>query len=299
MHVILTGTRGFIGGHLKLVLQMKGIDVTAVLFDETIESPPTEDAVSLKDFLLHPKEYIRPDSILIHCASAGVQSKGVTPEELYSVNVESTIKFLTQATKNGLKDVIVCGSGFEYGESTDYTPKTTSSPLRPTSEYAKSKAQGFEQIQKCFQTSNINLTYIRMYQVFGPGERLPRLGPSILRESESGRDLILNSPLDIRDRAHVCDVCEGIYQEISMLGGFQVINLCTGVGTSNLDFTNRLWEELNCAGRVEFTPYQETGRHSYIVGVPTRNSPGQTLNSIGEYTSEMWKKSLVECIRKH
>ena len=106
MHVILTGTRGFIGGHLKLVLQMKGIDVTAVLFDETIESPPTEDAVGPKEFLLHPKGYIRPDSILIHCASAGVQNNGVTPEEFYSVNVESTIKFLTQATKNGLKKTL-------------------------------------------------------------------------------------------------------------------------------------------------------------------------------------------------
>ena len=109
MHVLLTGSRGFIGGHLLKVLTSRGVPITPILFGESNNLP---GSITYRDFVASPKDFIRQDSVVIHCASSGVYEVE-SNTTLTKVNVERTAQFLKAAVDFGVKKVLVCGSGLE------------------------------------------------------------------------------------------------------------------------------------------------------------------------------------------
>jgi nucleoside-diphosphate-sugar epimerase len=54
MHIILTGSRGFIGRHLVKILNKRNVESTQVLFDEDSTELEIYPSISLAAFLKSP-----------------------------------------------------------------------------------------------------------------------------------------------------------------------------------------------------------------------------------------------------
>ena len=69
------------------------------------------------------------------------------------------------------------GSCFEYGLSAKKNKKlSTKSNLLPKGYYAMSKASLYFQLRNFYKKNKkLNIIYLRYFQVFGEGEKLPRL----------------------------------------------------------------------------------------------------------------------------
>lgn len=206
---------------------------------------------------------------------------------------------MSAALTSGINKIVICGTGLEYGNFSDPEPKAIDSPLHPESDYALSKVIAFHEIQKLVSSYKVELTYLRIFQAFGPGEKFPRLGPSILKAKVENTNLVLRRPDDVRDFVHVCDVAEQILTYSTFNSKTEVVNVSSGAPMSNLDFSLRVWEALRCSGKIQVDSNYGFSSKTYYLGEPDKLNGLQPIRSIYSFTPLDWKNSLNSCIREH
>jgi len=194
------------------------------------------------------------DSI-VHFASAGVSPRKANWDELYYWNVGCTLKLLKSAAEADVQKVLISGSFIEYGLSAnkyDYIP--TSAALLPTTPYASSKAAAFELAYGFCLEAKISLFYNRIFSAYGEGQFEQNLWPSLKKAAESGEDFNMSSGIQIRDFISVEDVGNIFLRDLKLdvKGDFapRINNVCSGKGTSVLEFASYWWNKWNAKGKL-------------------------------------------------
>jgi nucleoside-diphosphate-sugar epimerase len=123
--------------------------------------------------------------------------------------------------------VVVAGSGYEYAAQARHL--TESDPIFPSSPYGISKAAA------TFCAANysayIPITVLRIFNVYGPGERLPRLLPYIVENASLGNPVELTPCEQIRDFVYVGDVASLFWRALESSpsdGQLRILNLGSG-----------------------------------------------------------------------
>jgi nucleoside-diphosphate-sugar epimerase len=257
MKIFLTGGTGFIGSHLLNLLSKDKLNVTATFRDHVktrvhiignnIKWINTSlDQIKINDLYGH--------DILIHLAAHTPNIPYDSEESCIYWNATVPINLIKSAHDAGINHVIVAGSSAEYGLSSnefEYIP--VNAPLKPIGSYPKSKAMASELINDLNKRISINISYLRIFQVYGEGEQDNRFWPSLKRAAIAGHDFPMSSGEQIRDFINVSDVALKFFEEIyNSTGSGKTIykNIGTGKPTKLIDFANYWWDKWQATGNL-------------------------------------------------
>jgi nucleoside-diphosphate-sugar epimerase len=259
MKIFLTGGTGFIGSHFLQLALEEGHEVVALC---RTQSPKTKINLENQPIWLNKSfiEVTKMDfsgiDILLHLAahSANVPYDNLINCIQYNV-VEPLVLFQTAYTAE-IKHFIAAGSCFEYGKSGErheFIP--VCAPLEPTQTYPTSKALSSIAFNQFALENKVNLSYLRIFQVFGEGEEKSRLWPSLKKAALDGGDFKMTHGEQIRDFVYVKDVARKLLDEakLSLVGVFEkpkFVNIGTGYPQSIKQFSEYWWKKWNARGKL-------------------------------------------------
>ena len=178
---IVTGSAGFIGGHLTDELLSLGYRVVGIDNMRSGLQSTMDLHVLNKNFI--PKYYdIRDEKIesvfreyepffVFHLAAIpGVAPSVMEPLMSNDTNVNGTVNILNMSQKYGVKKVVFSSSSSVYGGAKN-TPTKETCGLSPKSPYALQKKIGEEYCKLFSDVYGLDTVCLRYFNVFGPRQR--------------------------------------------------------------------------------------------------------------------------------
>ena len=167
----VTGGTGFIGSHLVEYLLAEGYEEVRCLVRNRKRWLEDIEGVQIIRGDLHHKEALEQgiEGVDEVYHLAGV-TRSRTPEGYYRGNVEATLNVLeaVKSVNPEVNKVLITSSLAAVGPSRDGKPLTEEAPLRPISEYGRSKAEMERRVRPCMDT--LPITIVRPPAVYGPRE---------------------------------------------------------------------------------------------------------------------------------
>ena len=180
MRVLVTGSAGFVGSHVVASLINLGHDVTGVdSLDETLY-PAVEKQERIRElqekgmgFLevrigdLQPND--GPFDWIVHSAAlAGLSPSWVYPERYIQANVVESSHLAELALGWGSQKFIFLSTSSVYG---NILHGDEESPTKPLSPYGLTKLTAEKLIANQLKSSQLDLKILRLFSVYGPGQR--------------------------------------------------------------------------------------------------------------------------------
>ena len=227
--VLVTGADGFIGKHALPPLLARGFEVhaTSLRPDELPGDGVSWHAADL----MHPDEVrrlferVRP-SHLLHFAWYAVPGRFWTSPENYRW-VQATVGIFEQFAASGGRRVVAAGSCAEYDWSSGICTEG-STPLRPGTPYGLCKRVTGELLESFAASSALSAAWGRIFHLHGPGERPPRLVPSVIEALLRGEPALCSHGEQIRDFLPVEEVADAFVALLtSEVTG--AVNIASGV----------------------------------------------------------------------
>jgi nucleoside-diphosphate-sugar epimerase len=218
-HVIVSGSSGFIGTKLCERLQQEGVALIRVPHFELLKLHCDVDIRSKWHDILRGKK----PSHFIHLAwNVNASAWKNTPSQ------ENLIK--------GTLALLEMGDSLQYvlatGTSQEYLPKTyaldENSDLSFDCQYLMDKHLMHEEMRKYTLKRGIAFGWVRLFNVYGPGDHPSRVLSSLIKSYKKGEIFKLRNPDYALDLVHVEDVVEGILHLMSIRGN-GIFNLGSGV----------------------------------------------------------------------
>ena len=203
MRLFVTGGTGFIGshflnlaahrGHTVIALRRKGSQPRVPVLKEPHWIEGDLDADFATEF--------KGIDCLVHLASHSANTPYDNLPNCLYWNVLASARLLTSAISSGVSRFVIAGTCFEYGLSAnDFEFIPPSAPLRPIWTYPISKAAASEVFMGLARDHQVNLSILRLFQIFGEGEQESRFYPSLCRAALAGHDFEMSSGEKIRDK---------------------------------------------------------------------------------------------------
>lgn len=234
MKALITGSSGFIGGHLVAELKANNYEVVKC------DMRPSDDNVALdimdQELIQNVLEEHKPDIIINMAGQANVGLSWKKPQLTVQLNTVGLINIL-EAVKaiNPKIRVIAVGSSDEYGSLEERgTNVTEDIPVKPITPYAISKQAQELFAQLYVRAYGMDVCMIRLFNLGGPGQAKGYMisdFSSGIAEVEAGkREFMSVGNLEsARDFTHVKDACRAVrlIAEKGHVG--EVYNICSGV----------------------------------------------------------------------
>lgn len=295
MKILIAGGAGFIGSTIASAATDAGMDV--VLLDD-LSAGRREFARDLPfyegdiaDGDLVDRVFIEHPDIdaAVDCAALIVVPDSVTdPLGYYNTNVGKGVAFLQHLARNGCERLLFSSSASIYEAPDGHPAVDESSPIRPLSPYATTKAMFETVLADTAAAGILNVISLRYFNPIGADPQLRTglqirtpthaLGAMITAHhtggtfSITGTDWPTRDGSGIRDYVHVWDLAQAHvaalqqFDKVTADKHAQAINLGTGDGTTVLEL---------------ITAFNEvTGRT-----LPTRTTAARPGDSAGAYTS--------------
>ena len=210
--VLVTGGEGFVGRHVVAAGRLRGAEVFALSRIPGESEGVTAVRCDMADVgnVREIVRRIRPQGI-IHLAAGGVGYATGSVSELLAINTLGLAGLLEAAA--ALKPppaVVIAGSGFEYAQAD--RPIREGDRLGPTSAYGVSKASAT--LVAGFFREKLPVTVLRLFSLYGPGEREPRLVPYVIACSQRNVPIELTSGEQVRDYTFVEDAAEAFWRTL-------------------------------------------------------------------------------------
>lgn len=212
--VLITGARGFVGAHLIPVLEAAGHEVIGV---NSAAGDVSDDAT----WALLPKS-----DVVVHLAGKTfVPDSWKDPGSFLRSNLLGTVGALNYCRTHASRLVFL--SSYLYGNPA-MLPIAESAQLVATNPYALSKKLAEEACGFYAEHFGVNVTILRAFNVYGPGQPGHFLIPSIVRQLSHGESVRVMDLEPKRDYVYVGDLAEAIELTIERPRRFNVLNIGTG-----------------------------------------------------------------------
>lgn len=250
----VTGSSGFIGKHLVHLLKDKGIDV--------LEISRTTNSVDVTNW--EQVQKVPVQDVVFHLAGAtNIQKSFTQPWNVYYTNCIGTLNILEWCRVHKIKRMVYA-STFVYGVP-KYLPVDEIHPVSPNNPYSRSKLMGEELCDAYCRDHGLNVTILRFFNIYGPGQTGNFLVPDILRQLPAG-DVILGDPSPKRDFVYISDVVDALIAgSESDLKGCSLYNIGSGESYPVCEIADLLADlYLNSTGRNISIKYTYGKRRSEI-----------------------------------
>lgn len=246
---LVTGASGFVGRHLvdRLVLDDRNVAILVRtgfvvprqwLGRVTVVTLPNWNTAAIGD-VLGGLNFDR----VFHLAAYGVYPDQRNSSALVDGNVDLPLSLAEFCHRWGAS-LVATGSSAEYASVTCGHRLLETDPLMsgaspPT--YATTKtAGGLLLLQRCAEL-RVRSRYLRLFNVYGPGEASHRLLPSLAQKLLAGETVPLSAGNQIRDFVYVEDVVDACLRasdhcSANSAPSGAVWNVCSGQGSSVRQF---------------------------------------------------------------
>jgi len=216
--VLVTGASGFIGRHLVPALRAAGHDVLERdIGDGDIADERTWAAWPRTD-------------IVVHLAGRlSVPESWADPSGFARVNLVGTVAALGFCQRHGAGLVFM--SSYLYGNPS-VLPIPETAPVVATNPYALSKKLAESACRFFSDHCGVDVTILRPFNVYGPGQAGDFVIPSIVRLVKEGREIRVRDLRPRRDYVYVTDVVRAIVMVVGRRQRFCVLNVGSGVSHS-------------------------------------------------------------------
>ncbi len=148
--------------------------------------------------------------LVFHLAGYGVKPDERDIDMMFDVNVDATRAVVRQSGLCGAEAVVVAGSGAEYDFTDADGPVSEECALQSRSLYGASKAAGGLAALAMAGAMGLPLAVARLFGVFGPGEALHRLLPSLVNALSKSERVHLSPGMQRRDALYVQDAVDAL-----------------------------------------------------------------------------------------
>ncbi len=274
VRIFVTGATGFIGSHFVNHALAAGHDVVALR--RSTESTPRIDLAREPAWLTMSMEHLTERElaeidVVVHLAAAGNSPRTATWDELLRWNVAAPARLFLTAASAGVSRFVAAGSCLEYGRAGErYEFIPPDAPLEPTGGYAASKAAASVLLCAIAAERELQLSYLRLFSVYGPGQHEGNLWPLIRHAALAGEDLPLTPGEQVRDfvdtETVVAHLLAAAQDENVQPGLPRVSNVGTGRPQTVRQFAEYWWQEFNAAGKLLFgeLPYRDDEVMRYV-----------------------------------
>lgn len=219
--VLVTGASGFIGKHLVPRLRAEGREVLDV---RRTSGDVAEQATW---------QSLPPADVVVHLAAKSfVPDSWEAPGAFLRTNLLGTVAAIEFCRAHGAG--LVFPSSYLYGEAVRQ-PIPESATLTATNPYALSKKLAEEACEFFADRWGVNITILRPFNIYGPGQSHTFLVPTIVNQLKAGKEVHVKDLEPRRDYVYVLDVVEAMAKAVACTRGFSVFNLGSGVSHSVAD----------------------------------------------------------------
>ena len=252
MRVLVTGARGFVGGHLTAALRARShevIEADRAARDDAVLALDVTDALAVRAAF----DLARPDAVAHLAAQASVAGSHDDPDGTFRVNAGGTLNVLDAAralVAEGVRArVLVASSAEVYGaQPREAYPLRETAPALPRNPYAASKAAAEALTQAYARSYGIDAVATRAFNHIGPRQdeqfAVAAFALQIARAAAGHTRVVRVGNLEAsRDVLDVRDVCSAYI--LLLEGGGEageVYNVCSGTATTMRELLRRLIE---------------------------------------------------------
>ena len=273
--VLITGATGFFGRHLTKEALGRGLPVVATFRRHSALTAEFEEqgvlTVRSEDLFEEPLEWwvelLSGVDSVIHAAWPMQRVDYVSPEVNLKA-LDGSKRIAQAATLVGLEKLVGIGSCYEY-DLTERTPLSHDSNERPNNPYGLAKLRVQRNWNKVTQSGGVEMAWCRPFFLYGDGERVDRLFPTIVNAVKNGERAFLTHGEQVRDylpaevaASKVLDVLLGDYVGVQLI--------CSGEPVTVRDFAKNVEASLGAQGHLVFGTRPENSIDPpYVVGVPS------------------------------
>jgi len=201
MNILITGSTGFIGIHLKQkLLNIKNYSI--------FELNRNRADIALKEIQLKKIDHV------IHLAAKSfVPESWKNPYLFYRTNVLGAVNVLEFCRKN--KCDLTALSSYIYGKP-KYLPINEKHPMRPFNPYSHSKILSEKLYNYYRENFNLRINILRPFNIYGPGQKdifvIPKIIKQLLDKKFKHIELYDSKPK--RDYLYIDDLIDAIVKTI-------------------------------------------------------------------------------------
>jgi len=264
LKILVTGASGFIGNHLiKELLKNTNHEIIATSRD--IEKAKKYDWFSKVKHIsydLNSKEELnlfeyfnKPDRV-IHLAWDGLPNYN----DLIHIekNLINNYKFIKNLVANGLEDITIAGTCFEYGMVNGCLSEDIQT--NPSNSYAIAKDSLRKFIEELKKQYKFNYKWIRLFYMYGEGQGEKSLIALLDKAIQNGeKEFNMSGGEQIRDYLHIQEVVSNI-SKIALQNKIdnQIINCCSGKPISIRKFVENYLDEKSYSMKLNLGYYPYT-----------------------------------------
>jgi len=232
MKIAVIGATGFLGSNIIKFLSKKyKIIATYNNKNKIIRKYHNIRNIKWKFLDIYKKKkffkYLEHPDIVIHLAWSNLPNY----KRKYHIKKElpKQKKFIFSLINNGLKNIFIAGTCFEYGLQNGKLNENIKE--KPNNNYSLAKYLLKKYIFSLKKKYNFNLTWGRIFYVYGKHNSRHTLFNQLLYSSKKNIKLNVNGNL-IRDYLHIDQVSKIIVNLCIQRRDFGVLNICSGKGVS-------------------------------------------------------------------
>jgi nucleoside-diphosphate-sugar epimerase len=258
--IFATGTSGTIGKHFGSRVSKIAIDL------ENMEKSFTIPDLESKDSILHTAGIV------------GSINVSAIPDKSHAINVVGSSKLAKYARDKNINRFVFVSSAHVYTSSDLILDENSS--IGPITMYAKQKLEAERNIIKIFEGVQEKLCIVRIFSVLDWDVSDFTLGGAIKQLTELNSQSILRNIDDVRDFLTPNQVANALIAIVNEPSLAVIVNLCSGVGTSVLNATQKMCESSGVKFPAE-RMMKGNSDNPYMVGSNlklTSHIPGLDLN---------------------
>ena len=206
--VVVTGARGFLGGHLVTTARARGAEVLEIVRQR--EEGAREDPATLgTEELLHNPARLDGTDVFVHAAAVR-HCHGASAASYRASNVD-LVEALVRAATGRVGRFVLVSSVNVYGfPAARDLPITERTPFAPATLYSWTKVEAERLVQKLGRELGLAVTIVRPTIIYGPGDTNGMLD-KLARMIRARRYLLVGDGRNTLHHTYIDDVASGIF----------------------------------------------------------------------------------------
>ena len=247
MKIAIIGASSFVGLNLIRELKKRKYFITATYNNQKMKMSKSNRIIWKKlDIRQNKKnfyEFLGAPDVVINLAWRDIPNY-LSKRHFETFQIQK--KFNYNLIKNGLKNLIILGTCYEYGNvKGEISERKTCKPNIP---YSKAKLQLLNYIRKKKKDYNFKFTWLRPFFVYGYNKKRETLF-SLIKKINQGKKIKIEVPGKLkRDFISVKYLNNVIYKVIKLNKDFGIVNICTGKGKTIEQF---IYENLKNKNKIK------------------------------------------------